>query len=173
MESLNNTKVKNYIGQLERVVDGGDWMEVSFSEKLTQVNSQKALKQLIPEKHSIAEILWHCVYWRTVFIKRVQGDKLYKQITQATENWISLDALDYKGWDILKEEFEETQRQIISLLETKTDDFLDEEYEDGYTFDYFLEGIIHHDIYHLGQIGLLISLLEKQNELERIQPGTP
>lgn len=166
MNSTITTRIQTYISQLDRIYNGGDWIDESFAGKLSQVNKLKAFKQLIPDKHSIAEILWHCVYWRTVLIKRIQGDKLYKQITIATENFISLDALEYKGWDTLKEEFDYTQNQLIELLSTKSDDFLDEEYEEGFTYEYFVEGIIHHDIYHLGQIGLLISFLEKQMELE-------
>jgi len=165
MDATKTTRIETYISQLDRIINGGDWIDESFSGKLNQVNRQKAFKQLIPDKHSIAEILWHCLYWRTVLIKRIQGDKLYKQITMATENWITLNALEYKGWDTLKEEFLDSQKELIELLSTKSDDFLDEEYEEGYTYDYFLEGIVHHDVYHLGQIGLLISFLEKQNEL--------
>jgi hypothetical protein len=41
------------------------------------------------------------------------------------------------------------------------DNFLESEYKEGRSFDYIVEGIIHHDIYHLGQIGLVISLLNK------------
>lgn len=163
MNSFNNSRIESYISRLERLVNGGDWIDESFSGKLKQVNRVKAFKQLIPEKHSIAEILWHCIYWRNVLIKRIQGDRLFKQISMATENWISLNALEYKGWDTLKEEFDNTQQQLIELLSSKTDEFLDEEYEEGYTYDYFFEGIIHHDYYHLGQIGLLISFLEKQD----------
>lgn len=41
----------------------------------------------------------------------------------------------------------------------QTNDYLDNEYLDGYSFKYLIEGLVHHDLYHLGQIGVTIKLL--------------
>lgn len=47
----------------------------------------------------------------------------------------------------------------MELIENEPDDFLEREYVDGYKFKYLLEGLIHHDLYHLGQIGIVIKFL--------------
>lgn len=46
------------------------------------------------------------------------------------------------------------ESQEDANLETR---FLDTDYN----FHYLIEGIIHHDLYHLGQIGVTIKLLRK------------
>jgi hypothetical protein len=46
-----------------------------------------------------------------------------------------------------------THQQIIALLHTRNDAFLDETVdEQNYNFRFMLNGLIQHNIYHLGQI---------------------
>jgi len=49
---------------------------------------------------------------------------------------------------------------MIQLIEGRDDSYLDTVFQDsGYTFKYLIEGIIQHDIYHLGQIGIVLKLI--------------
>jgi uncharacterized damage-inducible protein DinB len=68
-------------------------------------------------------------------------------------DWRELDHQDKTLWPQGIERFEETQEQILSLLKERNDDLLDEPVrERTYNYRKLLEGIIQHDIYHLGQI---------------------
>ena len=54
---------------------------------------------------------------------------------------------------------------ILSFLESKSDNFLHEMYYDGdfkgeYSYAWLLQGMLHHDIYHLGQIGYIVKFLK-------------
>jgi hypothetical protein len=158
---FSSSRIENFIRQLEQLYGGGSWNDESFIGKLKAVDEQKAFIQPIPDKHCIAEIVWHCTYWRTVLFKQLQSDIDFKERTLKDQNFLSLKTLQKKGWSNLLADFKESQELLIALLNTKKDDFLESEYEEGRTFDYSIEGIIHHDIYHLGQIGLVISLLNK------------
>lgn len=71
--------------------------------------------------------------------------------------------LQKKGWENLKAEFYQSQKELIELIEVENDDFLEKEYSSGYSFKYLLEGLIHHDLYHLGQIGIVIKFLNLKN----------
>jgi uncharacterized damage-inducible protein DinB len=157
--SFSSSRIKNFIQQLEQLYGGGSWNDENFTGKLKAVDEQKAFLQPIPGKHCIAEIVWHCTYWRTVLFKQLQGDDDFRERTLKDQNFLSLESLQRKGWSNLLADFKESQELLIALLNTKNDDFLESEYKEGKTFDYSIEGIIHHDIYHLGQIGLVISLL--------------
>jgi uncharacterized damage-inducible protein DinB len=157
--SFSNVRIQSYMRQLQQLFEGGSWNNESFTEKLRAVDEQKAFKQPVPGKHSVAEIVWHCIYWRTVLIKRIQGDEEFRDKTCDNQNFLPLQLLQQKGWSSLLAEFKQSQESLIDLLGTKGDDFLETEYHDGADYDYAVEGIIHHDIYHLGQIGLVISLL--------------
>ncbi len=155
--SFSRVRIQSYIRQLQQVFGGGSWNDESFTGKLNAVDEQKAFMQPIPGKHCIAEIVWHCTYWRTVLLKQFQGDNDFRERTLNDQNFLSLESLRQKGWSSLLAEFRQSQEALIALLNTRNDDFLEGEYKEGSTFDYILEGVIHHDIYHLGQIGLLIS----------------
>jgi hypothetical protein len=55
------------------------------------------------------------------------------------------------------------------LLQSKDDQFLDEHYYDidfkgTYPYSFAIEGMLHHDIYHLGQMGLVIKLIKENTE---------
>jgi hypothetical protein len=53
------------------------------------------------------------------------------------------------------------------LLRTKVDDFLLEKYYDTdfkgyYPYKFVVHGMLHHDVYHLGQLGLIIKFLKRR-----------
>jgi len=68
---FSNSRIKNYIQQLEQLYGGGSWNDESFTGKLKTVDEQKVFMQPIQSKHCIAEIVWHCTYWRTVLLKQL------------------------------------------------------------------------------------------------------
>lgn len=160
--SFSNSRVKNYINQLTQLYEGGNWNDESYMEKLKNVNEQIEFAQPLPGKHSVAEILWHVIYWKTILIKQIQGDFEFRKRTEKEFNFLPVEKLKQKGWINLVAEFKQTHETLIALLNERDDNFLQEEFTPGKSFDYQIEGIIHHDIYHLGQIGLVISLLKNK-----------
>ncbi len=160
--TFSNSRIKNYINQLGQLYEGGGWNDESFLEKLKGVNNNTAFIQPVHGKHCVAEILWHSIYWRTVLIKQIKGDSKFRKDTEKEQNFLPLEILKQKGWNSLVNEFKNSQQLLIDLLKERNDDFLYEESSQGKSFDYQIEGIIHHDIYHLGQIGFVISLLKSK-----------
>jgi uncharacterized damage-inducible protein DinB len=157
------TRIINYIRQLKQLYEGGSWQGESYSEKLKAVDEQVAFAQPISGNHSVAEILWHVIFWRTIILRRLGGEIEFSEETKKEQNFLSPESLKRKGWGKLVDEFNKSQKELINLLETGNDDFLDNKYLDN-NFDYLIEGIIHHDIYHLGQIGLVISILKNKSK---------
>ncbi|MEW6194652.1 MAG: DinB family protein [Bacteroidota bacterium] len=160
--SFSNSRVKNYINQLTQLFGGDSWNDESYMEKLKSVNEQIAFAQPLPGKHSVAEILWHVIYWKTILIKQIQGDFEFRKRTEKEFNFLPVEKLKQKGWINLVAEFKQTHETLIAMLNERDDNFLQEEFSPGKSFDYQIDGIIHHDIYHLGQIGLVISLLKNK-----------
>ena len=160
--SFSNSRIKNYINQIVQLYEGGSWNDESSMEKLKSVDEHTAFVQPVPGKHCVAEILWHSIYWRTVLIKQIQGDSKFRKDTEKEQNFLPLETLKQKGWNNLIAELKQSQQLLIELLNERKDDFLQEEFSPGKSFDYQIEVIIHHDIYHLGQIGLVISLLNSK-----------
>lgn len=154
-------KINKYILQLEQLYHGGSWQAESFTEKLKGIDEATAFAAPVPGVHSVGEVIWHCIYWRTVLIKRFQGNHTYREETMQNLNFVPADELKKKGWETLKAEFEKSQGELIGLLRANNDSFLLEEYQPGYSYDHHLEGIVQHDIYHLGQIGLILRILKQ------------
>lgn len=161
-----NSRMKYYVRQLTQVYEGGNWNDESYLGKLKSMSEQTAFLQPYPGTHSVAELLWHCIYWRTVIIKRLQGDSDYSNRTEKEQNFLSMHELKNKGWSGLLSDLRKTQEELINILNSKTDDFLDAEYTPEFSNEYNVEGIIQHDHYHLGQIGLVISILKRKDEFE-------
>ena len=153
------TKIKNYVRQFDQLYSGGSWQDESFEAKLRDVNEETALMRPLPGIHSIAEIIWHSLYWRTVLIKRMEGDFGYRNETVDRYNFLSVEALQRKGWNYLWLEWKKSQEQIIQFLREKTDHDLEETSSGNDSLEYMVEGIVQHDIYHLGQIGLVKKIM--------------
>lgn len=155
---VSRAKIHHYIYQLEQTYYGGNWLDESLMVKLKDLTSEQAFSAPIPGVHSVAEIVWHCIYWRTVLIHWLHGDNGYRDETRERLNFLSLEALKEKGWEALMHELQNTQVTLRALLLQKNDRYLQEEYQPGYTYEQAIAGTIQHDIYHLGQIGLVLKI---------------
>jgi uncharacterized damage-inducible protein DinB len=96
--------------------------------------------------------------WRYECIRRFDGTKY--DLMHAPEDWKDIAELSVIGWDRLKRSLYESTGSMIGLIEGKDDGYLDTVFQNtDYTYKYLIEGIIHHDIYHLGQIGVTLKLI--------------
>ena len=162
------------IGQLQAVHTGKLWMGDNFMKKIRDVSEQNAFVRPLENVHSIAEIVSHLNTWRFEAILKVKTGK--GSLTDEDEaNWYSRETLLTKGWPMILQEFEKSNEELIGLLGDHRDAFLDELYYDNdfkgnYPYRFLLEGMIHHDIYHLGQIGLIMKLLKQNGALSVSKP---
>lgn len=167
-KDVATTKTQYYIHQLEQLFTGGSWQGETFTEKLKNVNEELAFEQPVKGVHSIAEIVWHCIYWRTVFIKCMEGNFSYRNETIEELNFLDISALKQKGWKKIIAEFNNTRQRLIDLLGSIPDDFLLKEYRESHNLEYLAEGIVQHDLYHLGQIGLVKKILAMRKKKQSI-----
>lgn len=152
------TELSQYIRRLESSYDGRPWYGESLLQKLEQIGPKEAFAVPVPGVHSVAQIVAHILVWRRILTERLKGNSNFKVEMNSTQDWPSVTELREKGWEILKSELAENQRELVSLLSNETDALLDRIFEDDYKFRFLIEGIFEHDLYHLGQIGLAISL---------------
>lgn len=165
IEKMTNILIKDLIQQLKDIENADLWIDENFEKKLLQVDEQTAFERPIPDIHSVAEIISHLTEWRKEAFSRLKGNPRGLEMTDAA-NWRSNEDLKVKGWENLLKEFYTSQQQIISFLEEKDDDYLYSPYlfaqpSFPHNFQYLVTGLIHHDFYHLGQIGITIKFLKK------------
>ena len=151
--------------QLEDIQNGKNWIGSSFDSKLSSIDEELIFTRPSSNLHSIAEIISHLTLWRNEAILKIKTGKGSKT-DDCEENWLSIDALKNKGWEIIKNEYDSSLTELLSLLKHKEDTFLNETYYDNdfkgiYTYNFLINGMLHHDIYHLGQLGIIIKYLKK------------
>lgn len=158
---MENKLIINYVEQLKTNLEGDNWLDENFKKKLEKISEENAFIRPIPEIHSIAELVAHILIWRVEGIKKLQGIKSNVTIN-SPENWRTNEELQKIGWGKLKADLFNSQMELIELLESKSDEYLEEnKYAPDYSYKYLVEGLIQHDIYHLGQIGITLKLLKK------------
>lgn len=152
--------IRNIIRQLHEIQEGSLWFDQCFKEKIDGLSDSQALTRPIPEVHSVAEHVSHMLEWRKECMIRFKG--LRTELMNSPDDWKDNTELSKTGWTELKNAFYNSQAELIRQLESKDDKYLDTKFLDtDYNFHYLIEGIIHHDLYHLGQIGVTIKLLAK------------
>jgi uncharacterized damage-inducible protein DinB len=163
---LNNVKqmadilIRTIIQQLRDVENADLWLDENFEKKLSQVSEDKVFTRPIPELHSVAELISHLTVWRRVNIRRMKGETVPME-DDDPENWKTNEQLSKVGWGALLKDFYQSQRDLITMLEGKDDSYLDTTSTHyGKTFNYLMLGMIHHDMYHLGQLGLTVKFLK-------------
>ena len=152
------TRIHSYKEQFTQVFDGEPWLDESFQKKLNNLKDKEVFTHSPDNNHSVAQVVSHIVVWRREVIRRLNDNSSERLLTEeSTDNWKNSLVLREAGWQQLYADLRQSQQQLMKLLEDKDDDFLDEQLGDT-TFkkEYFLAGILHHDLYHLGQIGLIL-----------------
>ncbi len=77
-------------------------------------------------------------------------------------DWKDNTELSKFGWTNLKNALYNSRIELIELFANHDDTYLENKFLDTeYNFHYLIEGIIQHDLYHLGQIGITIKLLNE------------
>ncbi len=151
------------IDQMEQIHQGKGWIGVNFQNKVQGLSDIDFFAQ-VNGMHSIAEILSHLTTWRVETILKIKTGE--GSITDDDpSNWKGNEDLRKVGKDEILRKHVKSLSELIGLLKQKNDDFLDEIYYDtdfksNYPYDFLIQGMLQHDIYHLGQIALLIKCLK-------------
>lgn len=151
---LHTTDVINQLtDQLRRTFDGAAWHGPNLLDSLRDLPAEQRLVR-IGDSHNIAELVRHLIAWRRYAIRKLTGDRDY-EVTDP-ENFATLDQLDEPAWERMLEELQYTQHRLVTLLEHSDDTTLLRRVPGrDFSFSVLLHGIVHHDVYHQGQIALL------------------
>jgi len=141
-------------------MDGEPWYGESILTKLRDVSDEEAFTRPEERIHSIAELVAHMIYWRIPLVKRLEGDSTYKGSMDSENNWTFPDKLLAKGWEEILLELDNTQEKIVELLANQNEEWLKNTYAHNYSYLDLVQGVLDHDIYHLGQIGIVKKLVK-------------
>ncbi len=153
--------INNLIRQLNEIQEGSLWFDQSFKDKFDHLSDAEALTRPMPEIFSVAEHVSHMLAWRKECVLRFNGIKT--ELMNSPDDWKNTNELSTLGWTNLKNALFNSRAELIDLIADRDDTYLDTKFQDTeYNYHYLIEGIIQHDLYHLGQIGVTIKLLKKE-----------
>nr|WKN35706.1 DinB family protein [Tunicatimonas sp. TK19036] len=159
----NNLIIDHIVEQLREVHHGKLWMGDTFAKKLGSITAEEAFIRPGNALHSVAELIAHLTAWRKDAILKIKTGK--GQLTDdSEENWPNVESLKKIGWEQLLHSHQESLDELIALLQTKDDTFLQTPYQDQdfngqFDYSFVINGMLHHDLYHLGQMGIVIKMI--------------
>ncbi|XOV93953.1 MAG: DinB family protein [Bacteroidota bacterium] len=163
---MDNRKVINYIIQLILEIQKGRlWMGDNFERKINSISEEEAFTKPSLTMHSVAELLAHLTAWSNDTILKIRkGTGVLEDNNE--QNWPDINYLKKLGWDTIIQDYYESLSQVIDLLKDKDDSFLKEKYYDQdfkgeFDYSFAIDGLLHHNIYHLGQMGIIIKLVKE------------
>jgi len=147
--------MESYIAQIKDLEGAETWLDETFDKKLKGINDKNAFIRPVKDLHSVAEIVSHLIEWRKSLLSIFKtGNRTVSM--DSPENWKTNEELKKESWKDLLKKLKATQKDITSFLSTKDDKWLKQKKPRGKDiFEYYVIGLIQHDVYHLGQIGIV------------------
>lgn len=161
-----NTKISGLISRLQDSLNGDPWYGDSVIGKLATIDHRTASAFPLPNIHSIAEVLQHLINWHVFTVRKIKGDKTFIIQQNDSNDWTPVSIETETDWQDLIGDYKNSAKELIEALEGMDDSFLNRDIPGKpYTFGYLLEGIVQHNVYHLGQIALLKKWVDTLNKL--------
>lgn len=142
--------------QMRRAYDGDAWHGPSLVAILDRVPADRAFDHPIAGAHSPAELVAHIAFWKHVAQRRTEGDA----VSDADHHdWRPLDPAT-TDWPELRRRLAAAHAELVARIEGLDDHRLDEPVPGQAISIYtMLHGVVQHDLYHAGQLTLLVRAL--------------
>ncbi len=142
--------------QMRRAYDGGAWHGPSVVELLNEVPEIRAFDHPIAGAHSAAELVAHLAHWKHVVQRRTEGDTV---ADAGAHDWRPLDPAT-TSWADLRQRLAAAHGSLVARVEGLDPARLDEPVPGQAISIYvMLHGAVQHDLYHAGQLALLLKAL--------------
>ena len=143
-------EIERILDQLNRSWGGPSWTGVDIQPLLDGISEEHARAHPLPNAHSILELTAHMTTWMNAVASRLGGET--RELTPE-EDWRDVTQLT---WSAAIAEMENAQSHLSDIIARLTPDDLDKRVAGRkYTIYVMLHGMIQHNLYHAGQIGLL------------------
>jgi len=142
------SEIRKIINTLKHTYEKNAWHGPAVIETLSDISAKDALKK-VGDSHSIIELVAHMIAWRNYVTEKLKGNGAYELSDE--QNFPKVN-----DWKQVLAQLALSQQNLIKALEETPDERLNEKVPNReFKFYTMLQGIIHHDLYHLGQIQLI------------------
>ncbi len=150
--------VEALAGLLDEAYDRPAWHGPNLRGALRGLAAAAAARRPAPGRHCIWEIALHCAYWKYAVRRRLTGEGARGSFPRRPSNWPRLperpDAAAWRSDLALLDDAHEKLRAAVAAFPARR---LGERRGQS-TAARLIYGIAAHDVYHAGQIRLLIKL---------------
>jgi len=154
-----NKETQYIITSFETTLSGQPWFGRAVYEILGEVDESKVYIKPTDTEHSMIELLWHMNTWAGFTLGSLEGRNAEEMKAIEANDWREIDPKTHT-WKKGLEELKSIHKKIIALLNQKDDSFLSEIVPlRKFNFRFLLNGLIQHNIYHLGQIAYIKKML--------------
>ena len=149
------SEIDRILDQLQRAYAGNAWHGPSLKEVLESVTAAQAHTRVMPDAHTIYELVRHIGVWEDVGRRRIEGDRAPIEIS-SPQDWPPAEEKSEAAWELAKAALERGHQALVEAIKRLATSQLDEAVAEGMsTFYVTLHGVIQHDLYHTGQIAIL------------------
>ena len=160
-------ELKYFINQFQSVYIGPNWIGDSIHSVLDDLPAHIAFQKPPGKRHSIAEILKHMMVWKYLLVNRLSGDNIYDVDQEESFNTSIYGEATVETFKKILSDIDDCQRELISLLDKAKPELLHVQVAGrNYNMEYLVNGILQHDIYHLGQLAFLKKQLLQLHEVK-------
>jgi uncharacterized damage-inducible protein DinB len=154
-----NKEIQTILQSLSEVLNQDPWYGKSVYPLLEEVDERNAYTKANNNSHSLIDLLYHMLTWAGFTQNRIEKEPINDMAAFEATDWRQIDPAVH-DWQKGLTALQASHKKIIELMQTKEDTFLDEQVDyRQYNFRYLLNGLIQHNIYHLGQIAYVNKLL--------------
>lgn len=139
--------------QMRLAYDGDAWHGPSLVSLLDRITPERAFEHPIAGAHSAAELVAHIAFWKSVVQRRTEGDA----VSDANaHDWRPLDPTA-TPWPVLRQRLDAAHAALVARVEGLDDHRLEEPVPGQAINTYvMLHGVVQHDLYHAGQLAMLL-----------------
>jgi len=155
-----NKETQYIIKSFESTLSGQPWFGRGVYEILKEVDEAKANTKPNGTEHSMIELLWHMNTWAEFTLASLENKTSEEMKVIEANDWRTIDPKTHT-WKNGIEQLKATHKRIVELLNQKEDDnFLKDIVTNRkYNFRFLLNGLVQHNIYHLGQVAYVKKML--------------
>jgi uncharacterized damage-inducible protein DinB len=141
---------------LDESYDRKAWHGPNLKGAIRRLSAEQAAWRPQPARHSIAEQVVHCAYWKYALRRRLRGEKRGSFALKGS-NWFAIPApLSEPSWREYVALLESEHRLLQAEIAVFPIERLNDLPEVGkIPYINLIYGIASHDVYHAGQIQLL------------------
>jgi uncharacterized damage-inducible protein DinB len=140
--------------------DGPAWHGASLAQNLDGINADQAASRPLPDGHSVWEIVLHMTGWTREVARRLEGGA---PSPPAEGDWPALGRVSEQAWARDRAALGEAHAALAAAVERfpearwrdRVGGARDAPLGTGVSYAAMVTGLLQHDAYHGGQVGLL------------------